>query len=379
MTQELFQPVAEKLVGIEGFIEFISTFDFERTYDQDTIIAMLSAFRKYRNNICPLSQEESTLLDSVQQQYELLKRQIHIDSNKLFDFDNSRTIGDDIVQEFRNDWEAAKSTRKTVYSKNNSMFKSWKDGFIVEEYIDNGIILKYLDSCHPLIYSTLGRALILGGHSKEGVPLLFKGLAYALNPNNPYWHSSYGIFGCVECLWEVIRLWRTQSNDGIWSKYETVFYKFLFLYLSRAIVLCEIQGDLKGVDFYRNRAFLLKDNGNIYMPIFCDYGFVANMDIQFISDNALGYELCGRLGAATVGADLRRFAFTMYDDYKEIEDAPFNEIVERGKFRSNTVAEKIIAEIEAGTLCIPSVTLAEIQAYLSKITDTTIKDVEFRE
>jgi hypothetical protein len=115
------------------------------------------------------------------------------------------------------------------------------------------------------------------------------------------------------------------------------------------------------------------------MPIFCDYGFVANMDIQFISDNALGYELCGRLGAATVGADLRRFAFTMYDDYKEIEDAPFNEIVERGKFRSNTVAEKIIAEIEAGTLCIPSVTLAEIQAYLSKITDTTIKDVEFRE
>lgn len=126
----------------------------------------------------------------------------------------------------------------------------------------------------------------------------------------------------------------------------------------------------QGRDFYRNRGDLLRSHYSIYMAIFMDCGFFAsNMDIQFISDNYLGYRLCSALGEPGLGADLLNDSRKMYqygslnylnedNGYKEIEDASWLELVERGRIRADKVAEYLLGKYDEITLKIePSLNL----------------------
>lgn len=348
---EQFRVLYSRLLSIKGFAGFAQSYKPEQTTDKP-IIAMLSKFREYRNKTNPLCQEEIYLIDFLQQQ--LFEYCYKHNSKLLYFIDDNKNIGDEILNEFRTDWVKRKTNRYAFKDKEIQTYKTITETFMMEEYSDNGIIEKYTDSYHPLIYSTIGRALINGGYYFEGVPFIVKGLRYALNPSNPYWHSPYGIFGCVECLWEFIRL---LSIDTIKNKFDNSYkplMELLFLYLSRAIAICEVKRMAQGRDFYKNRADLLRNHYSIFMCIFMDYGFFAtNMDIQFISDYFLGYKLCSKLGEPGLGADLLNDSKKMYqygslnylnedNGYKDIEDATWLQLVDRGKYRADLVAENLL-------------------------------------
>lgn len=364
---EQFKTIYSRLLSVSGFAEFAQSYNPEPSSEKP-IIAMLSKFREYRNNTHPLCQEEIYLLDFLQQQ--LFEYCYSHNSKLLYFIDDTKTIGDEILNEFRTDWEANKTNRYAFKDKEIQTYKTITETFLMNEYSDNGLISKYSDAYHPLIYSTIGRALNNGGYYLEGIPFIIKGLKYALNLSKPFWHSPFGVFGCVECLWEFIRL---LSIDTLKNKYDNSYkplMELLFLYLSRAIAICEVKRMSQGKDFYRNRGDLLRNHYSIYMAIFMDCGFFAsNMDIQFISDNYLGYRLCSALGEPGLGADLLNDSRKMYqygslnylnedNGYKVIEDASWLELVERGRMRADKVAEYLLGKYDEITLKIePSLNL----------------------
>lgn len=369
-----FQAIYARLLSIRGFKDFLSSYNQDENTEKP-IVAMLSKFKEYRNNTTPLSQEERYLLDFLEQT--MFEDCYRHNSNLLYYINDSLNIGEDILNEFREDWMSSRTNRYAFKDKENQTYKTITETFKMEEYSDNGLIYKYANAYHPLIYSTIGRALNNGGYYLDGIPFIIKGLRYALNPSKPYWHSPFGVFGCVECLWEFVRL---LSIDTLKNKFGSSYkplMELLFLYLSRAITICEIKRMPQGRDFYRNRGFLLRNHYSIYQVIFMDCGFFAsNMDIQFISDNYLGYQLCSKLGGPGVGADLLNDSRKMYqygslnylsedNGYKDIEDATWLELVERGRLRADKVAEYLLDKYEKITMKIePS--LSQMVAYILK-------------
>lgn len=353
--------IIARLYGIKGWSEFIVSYDFGNK-DGKPIITMLSKFREYRNSIEPLSQEEIYLLDFIQSK--MFEYCYEHNSQQLFYFDKTQTLGNEILEEFRQDWNHSKTNRYCFVDNPVQTYKTWTEFTKYEEHKDNGISYKYKDAYHPLIYSTIGKSFINGGYISFGVPFIMKAFHYANNPNNPFWHSPYGIFGCAEAIWEYIRLLGVQNIKTKYSNYELLLFKLLFLYLSRAIAASHTEKLLQGMDFYRNRANIVLKQYTIFMSVFIESNFIANMQIQYISDTYLGYKLCSDLGVSYIGDELLRDSRKMYtngslnsiyDDngYKYIEDAGWLELVERGRVRSNKVAENLILQMKEGKLSIP--------------------------
>ena len=303
MDEEL-QSLISRLQGICGFNEFMITYKPENNGEKP-IIAMLSKFREHRNNTMPLSKEEIWLLDFLQNKaIEICHR---LNSNRLYYLDESQIIGEDVLSEFRDDWENARTSRFAFKDKEKQTYLSWTETFLLKEYEDNGITRKYQDCYHPAIYSKIGRALINGGHYTDGVPFLIRGIRYATNRSNPFWHTPHGVFGCAYCLWEFIRLLSIKTIKAKYNTYYLPLMKLLYLYLSRGITLARVKKLGQAIDFYRNRADLVRldTKGRPFMSIFAECGFfAANMDIQFISDCYLGFKWCGELGSPELGEQM---------------------------------------------------------------------------
>lgn len=361
---EEYQAVINRLLGIKGFAKFMQTFR-QTDNGEKPIVQMINGFKEYRNSSEPLTQPEIWLLDTIQDKLFELCHRHH--SNNLFYLNEHETIGDEILNEFRKDWDASSSGRRAYVDRESKIYKTFRETTIYDEHQDNGIILKYDNANHPLIYSTIGKALLNGGFFTHGFPFISKGFAYANKAHNIFWHSPYGVFGCTECIWEFIRLLSIDTLKNKYADYYKPLIKLLLVYLSRSIALCHITKLPQAIDFYKNRAFLLKDHYPIFMAIFADYGFFAtNMEVQFVSDNFLGYQFAAELGAPALGAEMLNDSKKMYsygslnyfnedNGLKEIEDATWFELVERGKFRMNKVAEEIIKELERGELMIDNI------------------------
>jgi len=123
------------------------------------------------------------------------------------------------------------------------------------------------------------------------------------DPCKRFWHSPHGGFGCTDAIWEFIRLLGIQNIRNKYPDYEVPLFKLLFLYLSKSIAVCHIEKLLQGMDFYRNRANLVLKNRNVFMCIFLESEFVANMKIHYVSDTFLGFKLCSDLGVCHIGSE----------------------------------------------------------------------------
>lgn len=358
-----FQAITNQLLGISGFHDFMQSYN-PRKSEEKPISLLIANFRNFREEKKqPLSQAEVFLLEKIESQLFEWCYQHH--SNKLYHLDKSQTIGDDIMDNFREDWELSKSSRISFVDKEKQTYKTWTEFIMYEEHKDDGLILKYKDAYHPLIYSTLGRAIIASGNFSVGVPFIVNGFHYANNPFNPFWHSAYGVMGCAECMWEFIRLLSIDTIKNEFEEYYIKLFKLLFLYLSRSIALCEIENLVQGINCYKNRANLLRDNSTIFMSIFANSKFVFTiMDIQFISDYYCAYQLCCKCKVPYLGSEFLNDSLKMYrygnlsylnedGGYQIIEDQNWLELVERGRIRANIVAENLITEMQEGKLKIP--------------------------
>ena len=192
--EEEYQAVISRLLQIRGFAQFMTSFSPTENGEKP-IIQMFNGFKEYRQTLSPLTQSEIWLLDMLQNKmFELCYRH---NSNILFYLDESQTIGDEILNEFREDWESSYSGRKAFVDSESRVYKTIKEFKVFKEHIDNGIIAKYQNANHPLIYSTIGRSLLNGGFFTDGFHFISKGFGYANKAENIFWHSPYGVFGCI--------------------------------------------------------------------------------------------------------------------------------------------------------------------------------------
>lgn len=359
-----------RLLNIDGFVQYARNFKPKSCPD---IITILTKFKEHRSKTNPFCQEELYILDLIQQQ--LLEYCYKHNSKLLYYINDSNNIGDEILNEFKVDWDAQKTGRFSFLDNEIQTYQTITEVYQVEEYIDNGIIKKYTDSFHPLIYSTIGRALNNGGYYYEGLAFIKKGLKYAINPTKPFWHSPYGTFGCVECLWEFVRL---ISPNTIKSNFEPTYkplMELLFLYISRAIAMCEIKKMPQGGDFYRNRSYLLRNHGDVYRLIFTDCGIpFVDMDVQYISDNYLGFKIFAKHGLIGPSIDLLNDSLKMYQ-YGSLkwlnedagyldEDPTWLQFVEIGKQRADEVAECLLNKFEKYVM---------VNDYLDSMADEILK------
>lgn len=364
-----YQAIVHQLSKLPKFSDYITLYS-SGNKGEKLIIDLIEGYKKYREKeLLPLSKEEDEFLRIMQDtMMELAYTHNH---NGISFISETRDNDKDIIDNFRKDWEKAKTERFSFIDRDRQTYKTYKEYFLLYEYSDNGLIDKYQDSDHPLINQIIGSSLIHGGFIRRGVPMLYKSVLKANNPINPYWHSMYGVFGCTYSLWEFIRLYGLRKFMITYSEYYKHLIELLYLYLSRSIIISEIEGAAQGHDFYRNRADLQRDNYSICMALFMDCRFIANMDIQYMSDCYRAFMLCLRLGVPQLAEQAFKDAYKMYrysslnyfnedNGIREIEDATFSELVDRGTERARVVAENILGRYKIGEIRIPDYVFDEM-------------------
>lgn len=365
-----YKAIINRLMSLRGFNNFFIRY-VQNESIENNIENMIAKYREYcASNSISHTESEDFLIEEIKDR--LLEISYRENKNLLFYLSERRNIDGKEIDKFRVAWEDAKTGRFSFKLRDRQTYKTVKEYFYLHEYEDNEILEAYRNSRHPLITQIIGSSFVNGGFYSKGVPLIIKGALLANNPNNPYWHSMYGMFGCTLSLWEFIRLYGLSKYKEKYDSHYKNLVKLLYLYLSRSIAICETKTAAHGHDFYRNRADLQRDNYTIMMAIFADYDFFAtNMDIQFMADCQLAFMLCSKCGVPNIAEQSYWDSFKMYrysslsyfnedNGIKEIEDDTFFELVERGRVRANIVAEKILEEYIIGKIRIPEYIFEEM-------------------
>lgn len=275
----------------------------------------------------------------------------------LYYSDKRLSFGESDLEEFRKDMDASKTGRKTFKERKVQRYKTWKECDVFTEYSPDIILSKYAGSTHPLINATIANALINSGQYEKGLSFLFDALLYSTRFPNYYWHSEYGMLGCSHALWTLAMLISQKNNcHGIsdsldWEKIEYQVNELLYMTMTRTI---DMAPDLpQTCDLLVNRADLFWPHYDIGFLIFMNAGFGATMEVQFLSDKYRAFRRASQIDLSLGGlykqmSNEARMMYqygTLHPIYtdtspKEIEDATFEELVERGYRRGDVVALK---------------------------------------
>lgn len=374
-------------MSLKGFNDFFIHYVQNESIETN-IENMIAKYREYcTSNSISQTESEDFLIEEIKDRF--LEISYRENKNLLFYLSERRNIDGKEIDEFRVAWEDAKTGRVSFKLRDRQTYKTVKEHFYLHEYEDDEILEAYRNSRHPLITQIIGSSFVNGGFYSKGVPLIIQGALLANNPNNPYWHSMYGMFGCTLSLWEFIRLYGLSKFKEKYESHYKNLVKLLYLYLSRSIAICEIKTAAQGHDFYRNRADLQRDNYIIMMAIFADYDFFAtNMDIQFMADCQLAFMLCSKCGVPNLAEQSYWDSFKMYrygslsyfnedNGIKEIEDDTFFELVERGRVRASIVAEKILEEYLIGKIIVPEYIFEEMFVDIMNNNPDSLEDIEW--
>lgn len=263
------------------------------------------------------------------------------------------------LEDFIKEWESRKTGQRKYTDEQSRRYKSYRESWLYEVYIyDETFLEKYKHAAHPLIQSTIGKALIAGGEQR-GIGYLFNALTKAVVMPNIYWHNERAIIGYVESIWEIIRLSKLAHISGNEEGIDEplIFCKLLrllFLYMSRYIELNP--NKIKTADVYSNRAelfyFFPTEMQSLFMS--SDFFFVIP-DLQFSSDKFLAYRTASQTCPELVSGFYMQCLWdskkmyqygnlnypTIDGGYTVIEDAGWMEIVERCRIRSRIVAQQI--------------------------------------
>ena len=161
------------------------------------------------------------------------------------------------------------------------------------------------------------------------------------------------------------------------------------------------QSNLKSVDFYSNRARIVKGN---YMEFIGIFWIGVNPDIQFISDMYLAHQTGMNNGLPMFTKPFDQFywdSMKMYrhgshipnstGGYQEIEDRTWMELVRDGEIRSIKLADKLLKEFENYELNISNSTIDNIfkilaetkkddlENYIKKISESKLNKSERNE
>lgn len=286
------------------------------------------------------------------------------------------------LEDFIKEWEDRGTGQRKYTNEQSKRYKSYRESWLYEVHTYDDLFLeRYKHAAHPLVQSTIGKALINSGEHR-GIGYLFNALTRAVVMPNMYWHNERAIIGYIEAIWEIVRLCKLAKINGNEERLNEphLFYKLLrllFLYMSRYIELNS--NDVKTADIYTNRAELFYFYPTIMQSLFCNYGFPAIIpDLQFSSDKYLAFETASRTCPELISVFYEQCLwdamkmykygnlnyFTIDGGYTEIEDASFMDIVKRCRIRSRIVAQHIFDEDSEGKVYLTKMQVQNLFGYV---------------
>ena len=272
------------------------------------------------------------------------------------------------LEDFIEEWESRRTGQRKYTDEQSQRYKSYRESWLYEVHTyDKAFLEKYKHAAHPLIQSTIGKALIASGEQR-GIGYLFNSLTRAVVMPNIYWHNERAIIGYIESIWEIIRLSKLAHISGNEKGIDEplIFCKLLrllFLYMSRYIELKP--NKIKTADVYSNRAvlfyFSLTEMQSLFMG--SEFFFVIP-DLQFSSDKFLAYRTASQTCPELVSGFYKQCLWdskkmyqygnlnyqTIDGGYTVIEDAGWMEIIERCRVRSQIVAQQIYDKDSQGNI-----------------------------
>ncbi len=352
-----FELSLRALFSISEFYEFHKSYSIEnKVKERNDLYILIEKFRSFLLNKREITNDEEIIFKHV---IECAENESYKNSNeKIFITNKIKIPNEKFLIEFSKDFDEIKTEDLFFEEINKGKYKT------ITEYIHlhgvdgeklTKLYEKYKNHNHPYIYDRIAEPILQAKNFSAGIPILKNSLKYALRNPNLFWHSINGVDACATSLYR-IQFLLGQSGISELSKnitnFESKLLKLIYLYLSRYIYMSN--DNIKSIDFYSNRARIVRDYNYQFMVIF---GLGVNPDIQYISDKYLAYLTSNKYNL--VGQPFIQYMWDsrkMYNHgshipnstggYREIEDATFLELVERGRIRSIIQSSKILTEFE---------------------------------
>jgi len=276
------------------------------------------------------------------------------------EFNNNASICDEIIGPFLQGFEKCKigqyNAEKPVGQPYRS--KELKDIIIATDpYKINELYEKYERFDHPYIYSTIAGIYLKSEDIITGTSILLKAFRHTENIDSYFWHSEYGVAGQVHALMHLQEILgykgmaEVDNNESL--NFLASMIMKIFIYLTRYI--CSDWSVYVKSEMYRHRAEMNLCYSMFYTPMF---GIGINPEIHYISDMKSAYDIIPDDGPKDFYRQCYLDSLKFYrhgslvpnltGGYKEIEEIGYDELVLKGKIRSEYIANNQIDKLKSG-------------------------------
>lgn len=357
--------------------------DFYKQYTENTEIEtsedLFNFFKSFKKHLINKEEWDEDLELLLKITIEKINAVKHQKSDPLFSINQSIQLNDSWINEFHEDFKQCLTGDKYREELKPKRYKTISE-YVILESVDgeklSKVYSKYAEFNHPYVNYTVGSVLYNAKNFSQGLPILKKGIESIASYPNHYWNNKFGIEGATWLIRDLLYLLGNTLNDIKMRDEKIKLLKLLFLYMTRYI--CMTQSNVKSIDFYSNRARIVKNNYCEFIQIF---GLGVNPDIQFISDMYLAYHVAMKYNLTGVPS-IRQFMWEskkMYDHgshipnnsggYKEIEGRTWMELVHVGEVRSLNLAISLWKEFKNHELNLSNFKIDKIFEHLAGIKD----------
>lgn len=367
-------------VALQHLISLDEHNDFYKNYTSNNEIktssdldVFFSAFKSYLESINKWNSELELTLKIIKEQSEFVKQQKS--NSPLFKINNAKKLNDKWLIEFQKDFQQCLTGEQFVEEINPKRYKTITENLILS-YVDgkklSGVYFKYSEFNHPFVNYSIASVMYNAKNFSIGLPILKNGIKSIVSYPNYYWNNEYGVEGATWMIGDLLYLLGSSLDENNLRSEKIKLLKLLFLYMSRYI--CMTQSNIKSIDFYSNRARIVKGN---YMEFIGIFGLGVNPDIQYMSDMYLAYQVSSNNNLTAIPS-FKQFmwdSLKMYQHgshipngsggYKDIEDSTWMELVRDGEIRSLMLGDRLLKEFENYELNLSNSTIDTIFDILS--------------
>lgn len=375
-NEENLRAALQYLMSLEEHHDFFEIYQKDKEIKTSADIEdFFNAFKAHMVEIGKWNNELEITLKIIKEQSDIIKHQ-KTDS-PIFSINKSRKLDDSWIIEFQKEFQQCLTGDQFVEEIKPRRYKTITENLIL--YGVDGVKLsevysKYSEFNHPFVNYSVASVLYNAKNFSSGLPILKEGIKSIASYPNHYWNNEFGIEGASWMIGDLLYLLGKLLDENNLRNEKIKLLKLLYLYMSRYI--CMTQSNLKSVDFYSNRARIVKGN---YMEFIGIFWIGVNPDIQFISDMYLAHQTGMNNGLPMFTKPFDQFywdSMKMYrhgshipnssGGYQEIEDRTWMELVRDGEIRSIMLADKLLKEFENYELNISNSTIDNIFSILAE-------------
>ena len=374
-NEENLRAALQHLVGLEEHSAFYKNYIEKQEIKTSTDLdEFFSAFKSHLDSLGKWNDELELTLKIIKEQADIVKHQKS--QSPLFSINNSRKLNDNWLSEFHIEFKECLTGDQFVEEIKPKRYKTITENLIlygVDGSKLSEVYSKYSDFNHPYVNYSVASVLYNAKNYSDGLPILKSGIKSIASYQNHYWNNQYGVEGATWLIADLLYLLGSNLDENNLRNEKIKLLKLLFLYMSRYI--CMTQSNIKSIDFYSNRARVVKGN---YIEFIGIFGLGVNPDIQYMSDMYLAYQVSSKNNLTAIPSFMQFMwdSLKMYEHgshipnssggYKEIEDRTWMELVRDGEIRSLILGDKLLKEFENYELNISNSTIEIIFDILAK-------------